>query len=365
MRLSDDFEEHKNTAPGSHWIALAVLVVSLFVGGILLLVLLLNGPEQEAGRQGELGLLSKVPGLDSPVVEEKPEIGGGSGLTPEDLDFWDKYPVATETPTPEPSSEPEKEDPATDGKHTLVVDASGKEEWVLINPYLPKNNYDFTRLVCQTGLMKYYVEGKQVSYVGADVSKLQDYIDFPKAKKAGLDFVMVRVGARGYSSGQLVMDDYFTENVKRATDAGLQVGVYFFSQAISKEEAVEEAKLVIDALKDYTINYPVAFYMDQIPGDVSRIHTLSKGERTEIAGAFLETIQEAGYLPMLYGDKEWLLKQVDLAKLAEYDIWLSQLQDIPDYPYRFTMWQYSSTGVIDGIAGYANLNIAFIDYTEK
>lgn len=82
-----------------------------------------------------------------------------------------------------------------------------------------------------------------------------------KLKKAGVDFVMLRVGARGYGSGQIVLDDYFVDNIKRATDAGLQIGVYFTSQAITEEEAVEESNIVLENIKDYKITYPVAFDM--------------------------------------------------------------------------------------------------------
>ena len=148
---------------------------------------------------------------------------GGSELHPDDFDFWDMYPEETETP--QPTEEPEEttapeDDPSTDGKHTLVQYADGKEEWVLISPYLPKHDYDFTKLVCQSDLMKYYENGKQVSYTGVDISKFQDYVDFVKVKKAGIDFVMIRLGARGYGTGQLILDEYFQDNIKRATDAG-------------------------------------------------------------------------------------------------------------------------------------------------
>ncbi len=369
MQLPDDFEEQKKFSPA---LIAVMLGVAVFAVGIFLLVLALNQParEEQSGKGSPFG-----DSLESPVLKETGEatvadLGGvltGSTLSPEDLDFWDKYPESEESEpaaTPEPSEEPQ-EDPSTDGKHTLVTNADGEEEWVLISPYLPKHEYDFTKLVCQSDRMKYFSEGKQISYVGADISKLQDYVDFTKVKKDGLDFVMVRVGARGYSSGQLVMDDYFTENVKRASDAGLQVGVYFFSQAITTDEALEEANLVLDSIKDYNVTYPVAFYMDEISGDTSRIDKLSRAEKTDIAKTFLDAVQGAGYLPMLCGDKEWLLKQVDLSKLTDYDIWLNQIQDVPDYPYKFSMWQYSVTGSVDGISGYANLDISFIDYSEK
>lgn len=368
MKLPDEFDQEPKMSVSAVY---SIIGVSLFVGAILILVLLLNNKQQD----------NKPPVPEPPVTagtsgkETAENAGGGtadiitpgSGLRPEDLDFWDMYPEETkeEEPVKDAPKEEVVEDPSTDGKHTLITYADGKEEWVLISPYLPKHEYDFTKLVCQSNLMKYYEDGKKVSYVGADISKYQDYVDFVKLKKAGIDYVMLRVGARGYGSGQIMLDDYFTDNIKRATDAGLEVGVYFFSQAVTKEEAVEEANMVIENVKDYHITYPVAFDMEYIENDNSRIDGLSREEKTNIAKAFLDTVKAAGYKTIVYGNKEWLIKRVDLSKLSGYDIWLSQPGDIPDYPYKFTMWQYSSTASIDGISGYANLNVSFIDYSEK
>ena len=162
-----------------------------------------------------------------------------------------------------------------------------------------------------------------------------------------------------------MLDENFLDNIKRASDAGLEIGLYFFSQAVSKEEAIEEANLVLENIGDYKITYPIAFDMEFIVGDTARIEALTREEKTTIAKTFMDTIEAAGYKAMLYGNKEWLIRRVDLSKLTSYDIWLSQPGDIPDYPYKFTMWQYSTTASIDGIAGYANLNISFIDYSEK
>lgn len=213
--------------------------------------------------------------------------------------------------------------------------------------------------------MKYYEEGKKVSFVGVDISKNQDYIDFHRLKKAGVDFVMIRLGARGYGGGQLLLDERFAEYMKGATDAGLQIGLYFFSQAITKEEVVEEAMMVLDHIGEYEITYPIAFDMEHVAHDTARIDGLSKAEKTSLAKLFMDTIAEAGYHPMLYGNKEWLIKEIDLSQLEAYDIWLSQPGDIPDYPYQFVMWQYSTEASVDGIAGYVDLNLSFIDYSEK
>lgn len=367
MRLPDDFEERQGLSPV---VVSAMVAVTLFVGVILIVVLLVNRQEEsfQSGKGQETKPTSSV------IIEENSnqssgELVSGSTLSPDDLDFWDAYPVPTpETePSVAPSDKPEivENDPSTDGKHTLIEYASGEEEWVLISPYLPKHEYDFTKLVCQSDLMKYYSEGKQTSFVGVDISKYQDYVDFVKLKKAGVDFVMIRVGARGYGSGQLVLDEYYTDNIKRATDADLEVGLYFFSQAVSVEEAVEEANMVLENIGEYEVTYPIAFDMEFIENDTSRIDVLSKSEKTTITKAFLDTIEAAGYNAMIYGNKEWLIKEIDMSKLTDYDVWLSQMKDIPDYPYKFTMWQYKNDATIDGIAGYADLNISFIDYSEK
>ncbi len=330
----------------------------------------------------------------SPVIADTTENYEGVN-SPDDLDFWDLYPEDRDSviqnvvdvvtngsgkdgegnmasggsskPDGESSSQDEEEekDPAKDGKHTKVILRDGSEEWVTISSYLPKNDYDYTNLVCKDDRMEYYIDGKKVSYLGVDISKYQDYIDFNKVRKDGIDFVMIRVGTRGYGTGQITIDDYFYDNLKRATDVGLKVGVYFSSQAINTDEAQEEAQLVIESLGEYTIDYPIAFDMGFVDGDTARIETLTPNERTEIAKTFLDYIGGQGYTGCIYGDKEWLIKEIEMSKLTAYDFWFAQEEDLPDYPYMFSIWQYSSKGTVDGITGFVNLNISFVDYTEK
>ena len=373
MRLPEDYDEE--SASLTPTVLSAIVAVTLFVGIVLVVVLLMNNQnksQNQANREQQSAAPSTVQSVPQTGYPDTDQLISGSSLSPEDLDFWDKYPVetaesvpATEESKPKPVEMVEESDPSTDGKHTLVKNRDGKEEWVLISPYLPKHDYDFTRLVCQSDLMQYYVDGRKVSYVGADISKYQDYIDFIRLKKAGLQFVMIRVGARGYGTGQIVLDEAFSDNIKRATDAGLQVGVYFSSQAISVEEVQEEAQIVLEAVQDYKLTYPIAFDMSFVDNDTARIEGLTKAQKTEITKTFLDIVRENGYNAMIYGDKEWLIKELDMSKLTIYDIWLTQLQDVPDYPYRFAMWQYTRSATVDGIAGYANLNISFIDYGEK
>lgn len=369
MKLQDDYdyEEKRSGIPVG---AVSIAIVALMI--VVLAVVFMNN-NGKRGQSTDAAALVQNQSKEQKSVSSN-DLISGSTLTADDLDFWDMYPEESEieTQTGEKKKDKEKEeeeeiieDPSTDGKHTKITYADGTEEWVLISPYLNKNTYDFTNLVSQSNVMKYYENGKKVSFFGVDISKYQDYIDFHSLKSEGVDYVMIRVGARGYSTGQITLDENFNDNIVRAKDAGLDVGVYFYSQAITEEEAVEEANFVIEQIKEYEIDYPVAFQMEKVPNDKARIDELSKSDKTTMARTFLNTVKEAGYSPMVYGNKEWLIKEVDLSKLSDYDIWLSQNGDIPDYPYRFSMWQYSNTGDINGISGYANLNVTFIDYSAK
>lgn len=330
------------------------------------------------------------------AAEQSEETGYGRKLRAQDLDFWDMYPAegeesggtapssastASEKPAKSTFAEKAererqeqqqkeqaaKEDPATDGKHTLVTTPDGKDEWVLISPYLTKNTYDFTKMEEKAGLKRYMENGKKLSYVGVDVSKQTGSVSFAGLRAAGVDYVMIRLGGRGYSTGQIALDENFKENIEGAIAEGLDIGVYFYSQAISQDEAIQEANFVVQNLDPYRghVRYPVAFDMEFVANDDARIDGLSREDRTTVASSFLEGVKAAGYVPMLYGDKEWLIKEIDLAKLQTYDVWLAQEADIPDFPYQYGMWQYSTKGVVNGIKGDANLNICFIGYSQR
>jgi GH25 family lysozyme M1 (1,4-beta-N-acetylmuramidase) len=364
MKLPDDEKGKSELSPS---LIATIVTVGLIVGVLLLVVLLINQDVLGTNRRSQGSTPSNL--VKEPSQGEDEDLIRRS-LTPDELDFWDLYPTtqptdSTQSTEATPETTPPTDDPSTDGRHTLVVHDNGKEEWVLISPYLPKHQYDYTNLVSKSGMMQYFKNARQISYLGVDVSETQDYIDFILVKKAGIDFVMIRVGVRGYGTGQLRMDEYFTDNYKRATDAGLEVGVYFESQAITEDEAIEEANLVITSVSQNGLSYPVAYVMEYAENDTSRVEELTRQDKTKIAKAFLETIDTAGYTPMLYGNKEWLISRYDMTKLMDFDVWLAQEADLPDYPYWFNMWQYNTTARISGIASNVGLNISFIDYSEK
>ena len=256
-------------------------------------------------------------------------------------------------------------DDMDDGKHTLVTYQDGSTEWVEINDKLAANSYDTAKFVYQNPQMKYYVNGKQASWFGVDISSKQGIVDFEKLKKAGVDFVMIKVGGRGYSSGNIVLDSSYKDYMNGAKNAGLGIGVYFYSQAVDKDEVCEEAETLLELIKDYPVKYPVVFDMESVEGDMARTDALDVSTRTELARIFLKTIKAEGYTPMLYGDKDWLVTKLDLEKLQDYDVWLSQEADTPDYPYEYTMWQYNKSGTVSGISGTAGLNISLVNYSGK
>lgn len=211
----------------------------------------------------------------------------------------------------------------------------------------------------ETGLKSFYVDGERVTKHVVDVSKYQGEIDWKAVKEFGIDGAIIRAGVRGYGSGEIVADAMFDANIKGALENDLEVGVYFFSEAISVEEAEEEAQFVIDALKPYKTQLPVVIDLEEIEGDNARNEALSKEELTEVALAFLEKIEEAGYDAMLYGNITTISDMVDYTRLQDYGLWFAYYSDDIYVPYKVEMWQYSSSGKVSGIGTDCDLNIMF------
>lgn len=228
---------------------------------------------------------------------------------------------------------------------------------------LPQHDYDWLLLTYDDDRIYYQdPDYGRVSY-GIDVSTFQGEIDWPAVKADGIDFAIIRAGYRGYGeAGSIVEDERFAVNIAEAIAAGLEVGVYFFSQAVTEEEAEEEAELVLSLIDGYQLTYPVVFDMEEIYGDTARTDHLDREAATDIARAFCRKIKKAGYQPMIYGNIKWLAGKVDLSELTDYDLWLAQYYEHPLFPYAFRMWQYSNTGSVAGIAGDVDLNICFTAY---
>lgn len=222
------------------------------------------------------------------------------------------------------------------------------------------HSYDWTNLTNENGLF-YYEDETCTSKIGMDVSYAQKDIKWSEVQKdTDIQFVMVRVGYRGYETGELHEDEQFQNNINGAISIGLPVGVYFFSHAITIEEAKEDAQFVLERIQNYPITYPVAFDMEEV-SDHDRIDSLSKQEKTEIALAFCRTIQEAGYTPIVYGNAYWLKEVIDVSQLQdEVPFWLASYQSkAPSYPFQFLMWQFTEKGKVKGISELVDLNLFF------
>lgn len=205
-------------------------------------------------------------------------------------------------------------------------------------------------------------QGEKISHKGIDLSKYQGTVDFSKVKNSGVEYALIRCGYRGYGNGKIVEDSAFKTYATDALSAGIPIGVYFYTQAISVEEAVEEADFVINLIKDYDVSYPVIIDVEEAPVDEYRQKNLSKLELTEVVAAFCSRIEEAGYTPMIYSNIRYFAGKLDMSQLEAYEKWYASYASEPYLPYEFSIWQYTSTGKVDGISGDVDLNISFKEW---
>ena len=229
---------------------------------------------------------------------------------------------------------------------------------------VPKCTYDFEHLKTDetTGYKGFYDEENGVTArFGIDVSEFQgEEIDWKQVRDSGVEFVIIRLGYRAYGeSGELVLDAMYEDNIKGALDAGLDVGVYFFSQAVSAAEAVEEADFVLEHLKPYEITGPVVYDTEEIKWDTARTDNNTKQEFTNYCKVFCDTVEHAGYDPMIYSNMKWMAFTLDMSELSGYDFWYADYHDVPQCPYDYKIWQYSEEGAVPGINANVDLNLWF------
>lgn len=192
---------------------------------------------------------------------------------------------------------------------------------------------------------------------GIDVSKWQGKIDWGAVAASGINFAIIRVGYRGASTGALVEDPYFKQNIAGATRAGIKVGVYFFTQAVSEAEAVEEASMAISLVSGYRLSFPI--FIDTESASNGRANGLDVGTRTAVVNAFCKTVASAGYRPGIYASKSWYNNKLHTSSLNGYYIWVAQYNSSCTYSGKYNMWQYTSKGSVPGIKGNVDMNICY------
>ena len=223
---------------------------------------------------------------------------------------------------------------------------------------MPICEYDLSKLKNDKNGYMSYEDDRYKSRLIIDVSSHNGEIDWNKVEESGVDGAMIRLGYRGYGDATIVEDECFQKNIAGAKNAGLKVGVYFFSQATTPEEAIEEAEYVTEKIWGRGVSLPVAFDMEPFMGNERFLNHDIKS-KTEMADAFLKVISKFGYEPILYGNPTWLTNDVDISKLTEYPIWLAHYTYSTEWPYMFRMWQFTSQGRVNGISGDVDLNIIF------
>ncbi len=255
---------------------------------------------------------------------------------------------------------------AEDGK-ILIYEGSVGYAWVPIISGIEQNTYKKNNFSTdERGRMKYTDEnGQESSYFGIDVSSYQGDINWQLVREDGVEFAFIRAGYRGYGEeGKLCADEKFAANYDGAHSAGIDAGVYFFSQAITPDEAVEEAKFVLEILDGRPLEYPIVFDWETVfvPSgeDAPRTEDVMPQTLTLSAIAFCETIEDAGYKSMIYTNKKQAVLKYDLRQLKKYPIWFAYYDTTLNYCYNFDVWQYG-TAFVDGIEGEVDVNIAMID----
>ncbi len=252
----------------------------------------------------------------------------------------------------------EKNDPAESG---FVVYRDNQYPTLTV---VPACTYDTNLFVLdESNMTMYYHDPAYTTALGIDVSSHQGEIDWAQVARAGVEFVMIRLGFRGYGAeGKLVLDSYFQQNLTGAKAAGLKVGVYFFSQAITVAEAEEEAKFVLENLAGAQLDYPLVYDWEPVSDKSARTNGLGTERLTDCAIAFCDAVSYAGYTPMIYYNLPVGYTRYDLSRLTAYDVWFAQYAKQPAMYYDYRIWQYTDSGKIPGISTKVDMNIAFRPY---
>lgn len=217
------------------------------------------------------------------------------------------------------------------------------------NPYGPEDFiYKEDYLTCTAG----------ESRLGVDVSSHQGVIDWQAVADSGVEFAMIRIGFRGYQEGEINADTRARENIEGAKAAGLDVGVYFFSQAVTRQEAAREAAWCVTFLEDMELDMPLVYDWEHVASDEARTADLEDRDLlTACARSFCDVVKAAGYEPMVYFNVYQAKDLYDLTALQDYGFWLAQYLDGLDFPHAVDLWQYTESGEVDGIQGKVDLDL--------
>ena len=251
---------------------------------------------------------------------------------------------------------PAQNDPVLAQNETSATTEETTEETQEVDPGLQANPFGVSDFCYKNGRLTCTAD---TAILGIDVSVWQGDIDWQQVKDAGVEFVIIRAGGRTYGyAGELFADRYAQKNYEGAKAVGIQVGAYFFSQAVNTAEAVEEAEYILEITKDWELDFPIVYDWEYVNAD-ARTAYVGPRTLTDCTAAFCQTIEEAGREAMIYFNPDQSYKRFYLEELTEYDFWLAMYSSRMTYPFKVDMWQYSSTGYIPGIPSYVDMNLYF------
>ncbi len=255
-------------------------------------------------------------------------------------------------------------DPDTAGEELYYFqDVYGHTYSMYRNLTCVQSPYQMSGFSCQDQRMM-YSDDTYTSRLGIDISQYQGDIDWAQVKAAGFDFVFIRVGTRGYESGSIYEDERWAENLKEARAAGLDAGVYFFSGAVSEQEAEEEADYIIEKLNGEPLELGIVLDVETIGSGTSRHDDLSAEQYTANTSAFCERVKAAGYNPIVYSNIFWEATHYDMTKIGNYDVWYADYMTTPQTPYMYRFWQYTDSGTVPGINGAVDLDVELIPKSD-
>ncbi len=256
------------------------------------------------------------------------------------------------TPTPTPTPDPH-------AGQIQVPDGSGGLMWVNEAESMAVFSMDAGAFSVTDGRPAYAGTDGEIRW-GIDVSAWQHDVDWQTVKDAGVSFAIIRCGYRTYGEGVINEDDYFRANIEGALAAGLEVGVYFFSQAVNIVEAAEEAVFTLSLIEGYDVTLPVFFDWEFIGVEEARTDDLSGQEITDCCLEFTHLVEAAGYDAGVYGYLNLMYNTYNLDRLNGLSLWLGDPGSAPDFYYDHSFWQYSFTGAVPGIEGDVDLNVMYL-----
>ena len=333
-----------------------LLVISAAAALLLYAAKVLNrkSPEKKSGVEFEYGYTADTGDeaqTDSPTAEKWTGTAAAAG---EDTDIAEEDPPEV----PEAQETPAEEE----GPEILeFVDAFGESYVTEVKDGVPRVPYISSGYSVENGGRYGYEDESYSSRLGVDVSHHQGRIDWQAVKNEGYDFAFLRLGYRGYGeAGSINLDREYDTNAEEARKAGLDVGVYFFAQAVNEAEAAEEAEFVIKHLSDHDINLEVVYDPESILDAKARTDDVSGEQFTKNTQVFCSMISEAGYKPMIYSNMKWEAFEFDMTQLTGYPFWYADYEPLPQTPYDFRYWQYTNEGHVKGISGAVDLDMEFI-----